>query len=95
MSGMNREWRFPGYVGIKKDCADEVSGAVSDIVTGLSEAIREGDVEGFVQMGTALAFVEGCEAPVAAYVELQEFPTDAGSNTHIMWKRLKSESMCL
>ena len=78
---MNREWCFPGYAVIKKDCADEVSGAVSDIVTGLSEAVREGDVEGFVQMGTALAFVEGCEAPVTADVELQEFPAGAGSNT--------------
>ena len=66
---------------LKKDCADEVSGAVSGIVTELSEAVRECDVERFVQMGTALTFVEGCETPVAAYVELQEFPTDAGSNT--------------
>ena len=36
---------------LKKDCADEVSGAVSGIVTELSETVRECDVERFVQMG--------------------------------------------
>ena len=53
--------------------------APNDMIAIITLNMKIGDVEGFVQMGTALAFVEGCEAPVTADVELQEFPADTGS----------------